>query len=419
MPYQAELNYLLNVLDKLHIQALRIRNDSLPGQQLDMGLRKTLKLEDEYDRLFQLPAHWVRANVIYKLTDPFSCNYIFMQIPASPEADTLLIGPYLTKEITREQLLEEAERYGVPARRVRQLETCYADIPVLRDESAMLAAAHVLCETLWGKGTIFSVIDERQSDILSTPSPLLKEENLSPDEIMLHMKAMENRYSYENKLMELVSQGQSHRAEMMMNNFSKLTIEQRTVDPVRNLKNYCIICNTLLRKAAEQGGVHPVYLDSTSSELARKVESLTAFDEGVSLMREMVRSYCWLVRQHSIHHYSPLVQKTIAYIEADLSGDLSLHALAILQNVSPGYLSTLFRKETGKTVTDFVTQRRMEHAAKLLRTTSLQIQTIAQHCGISDVNYFSKLFKRHYSMTPRQFREESRPPLPHQPYGSR
>ena len=73
---------------------------------------------------------------------------------------------------------------------------------------------------------------------------------------------------------------------------------------------------------------------------------------------------------------------------------------------SAGYLSTLFHKETGKTVTEYVTDVRMDTAANLLRHTQLQVQTVAQHCGIGDVNYFSKVFKRHFGLTPRQFREE-------------
>ena len=71
----------------------------------------------------------------------------------------------------------------------------------------------------------------------------------------------------------------------------------------------------------------------------------------------------------------------------------------------------LFRKETGQTVTEFVNERRMRTGAHLLRTTRLQVQTIAQHCGVSDVNYFSKLFKKQYGVTPKQFREEGESPL--------
>ena len=64
--------------------------------------------------------------------------------------------------------------------------------------------------------------------------------------------------------------------------------------------------------------------------------------------------------------------------------------------------------ESCVSVTEFVNEKRMELASRLLRTTQLQIQTIAQHCGMSDVNYFSKIFKKHYGVTPRQYREENK-----------
>jgi YesN/AraC family two-component response regulator len=110
--------------------------------------------------------------------------------------------------------------------------------------------------------------------------------------------------------------------------------------------------------------------------------------------------------------YSPLVQKVIAVIDTDLTCELNLHSLAALHNINPSYLSTLFRKETGKTLTEYITTARMDAAAKLLKTTSLQVQTVAQHCGISDVNYFSKLFRRHFGVAPKQFREQNYAFLP-------
>ncbi len=226
------------------------------------------------------------------------------------------------------------------------------------------------------------------------------------------MRALESRYAYENELMDLISLGLSRRAELMLRGFSQQAVEQRAADPVRNLKNYAIISNTLMRKAAERGGVHPVYLDRVSSSFARRVETITDFSDGASLMLDMVHSYCRLVRKHSANQYSPFIQKTTAYIDANLAGDLSLHTLASLQSLNASYLSALFHKETGKTLTDYVTARRMDAAGKLLRTTQLQVQTIAQHCGISDSNYFSKLFKKHYGITPLQFRERNLPSLP-------
>jgi len=166
--------------------------------------------------------------------------------------------------------------------------------------------------------------------------------------------------------------------------------------------------NTLLRKAAEQGGVHPVYLDKISSEFALQIEGISTITNIQNMMSEMFHAYCRLVKKHSLKNYSPAVGKIITIVEADLTANLSLNALAKTLNVSASYLSTLFKKETGKTLTDYVNGRRVEYAKKLLKTTTLQIQTIAGLCGIDDVHYFSKMFKNTVGLTPKAFREESK-----------
>ena len=75
-----------------------------------------------------------------------------------------------------------------------------------------------------------------------------------------------------------------------------------------------------------------------------------------------------------------------------------------MQNISPSYLSALFKQEVGKTLTEYVNSKRIERAMQLLETTRLQVQTIAQNCGILDVHYFSKIFKKTTGMTPKEYR---------------
>ena len=119
-------------------------------------------------------------------------------------------------------------------------------------------------------------------------------------------------------------------------------------------------------------------------------------------------AYCHLVRKHTTKQYAPLVKKVILLIDADISAELSLARIAEQLEVSPGYLSTLFRKETGKTLSAHIRSRRISHAAHLLSTTGLQVQTVAMHCGILDVQYFSKLFKRQVGKTPNEYRKAAR-----------
>ncbi len=118
------------------------------------------------------------------------------------------------------------------------------------------------------------------------------------------------------------------------------------------------------------------------------------------------KTYCKLVKDNKSAHYSPLVEKVIITIDSDLTADLTLSKLAEKCNVSSGYLSSVFKKETNQTLTNFVNHRRIAEAKKLLNSTNLQIQTIAQHCGILDVPYFSKLFKKYVGVSPKQYKEK-------------
>ena len=79
-------------------------------------------------------------------------------------------------------------------------------------------------------------------------------------------------------------------------------------------------------------------------------------------MTEMFKSYCRLVRHHSMKNYSLIVQRTIAIIDSDISANLTLSSLAREQNLSAGYLSAVFKQETGKTLTEYIRDKRIKHA---------------------------------------------------------
>lgn len=206
-------------------------------------------------------------------------------------------------------------------------------------------------------------------------------------------------------MIQAVIHGHGHKAEALLGSNSTNYLEQRVSDPLRNAKNYAIVLNTLLRKAVEVATVHPYQIDKISSDFARKIEQLPSVEGMHKLMREMTRKYSLLVKNHSMKKYSSLIQNAVKLIETDLTADLGLKSVAQMLNVNPSYLSNQFKKATDMTLTDYVNQKRVEYALLLLNTTSLQIQTIAQYCGIPDVNYFTKIFKKIIGKTPSEYRK--------------
>ncbi len=404
MFYEAELRFLRDTFKKCRVQTNIIDLAATLEERQDLILPVfSISRPDSRKPIGQILPE-VNSATVYRIADPFDCRYLYMRLPELPGDAILLIGPYLCTPPTQQQILENSEQLGVSPSLQKQLAEHYGSIPILSETSHLFLLVDTFAERLWGiNGYTVEDINQKALPIL----PPLHKNAPSPDEkdATWNIKNMEMRYSYENELMLAVTNGQTHKAETLLNSFSTFSFEQRLSDPVRNAKNYCIIMNTLLRKAAEQGGVHPVYLDSVSSAYASRIEQFNSLETIPALMAEMFRAYCRLVRNHSMKHYSPPVQKAITLIDSDLTAALSLRTLAQSLNISGSYLSTLFKKETGNTLTEYINERRIKHAIHLLNTTRLQIQTIAQHCGIMDVQYFSKVFKRITGMTPKAYRE--------------
>lgn len=148
-----------------------------------------------------------------------------------------------------------------------------------------------------------------------------------------------------------------------------------------------------------------MYIDQLSTTFMIRIENMSRSDNIFELWTEMIQKYCSLVNNHNTRSYSLPIKKVITRINLDITADLSLKTTASYLKMNASYLSNLFKKETGYTLTNYVNKKRIEHAAFLLSTTTLPVSTIAQQCGILDDNYFTKLFRRHYSTTPSQFRE--------------
>ena len=398
--YEKELRFVCDFLKKCHISARVISQDD---SFLEAGNISVFNMNKSLATINSITEK-VKDETVYYLNDLFFCKYLFFLLPHHSDNKLLLIGPYSTKEINEKQIIEWAERHGVDAKTQKQIKEFYTSLPILSEHGVVFTVIETFLNTIWQKEDFAS---EEINPFFSEDFIAKIEKTALTDEedAIIKMEAMEKRYKLENEMINAVINGQIHKTPLLFSSFSDAVFEKRVADQLRNLKNYAIIMNTLLRKAAEKGGVHPIYINSVSSNYAVKIEATSTNTALRNLMTEMFRDYCRLVRKHTMKNFSPPVQKTIVCIDNDLSADLSLNRLATLQNISPSYLSSIFKKETGVTVTEFVNNRRIKYAINLLENTKIQIQTVAQYSGIDDLNYFIRLFKKFTGMTPKQYRQ--------------
>lgn len=116
-----------------------------------------------------------------------------------------------------------------------------------------------------------------------------------------------------------------------------------------------------------------------------------------------------LVSQAALHGgHAPArdaLQRVMRHLREHLGEErLSLHDAAAAAMLSPNYLAHLLKKETGRTFTELVTERRLERAQELLLSSNARIGEIARQCGFGDAVYFARRFRLRHGMTPRQFR---------------
>lgn len=404
MHYRKELDFTRKVLKNMQLASHIISNNQIP-LNIDLGLRLYLGIEPDNQLILKELMTISESNTITVLTDEFMCNYIIAPLPDTAASQLLVCGPYITEEMTRQKLLENAEKQNISPHLFAQFSRYYGNVTRIPDSSILFALITALGEAIWGIDNFTLKKHSRQTNekdyIINTDSlNELKEESI------LTVNLIESRYEAERKMMEAVSKGQAHKIAHMLGHASEFVFEARTEDELRNAKNYMIIMNTLLRKAVQDGGVPPYFIDRISSEFAKKIEAASDEKDIGSLSAEMIERYNNLVKEHTLRNFSPSVQKAMAIVDCDLTADLSLKAVSEELGINESYFSSLFRKETTKTFTHFVNEKRIEHAKKLLTSTSLQIQTVAQHCGILDVNYFTKLFRKYTGTTPGKYRNK-------------
>lgn len=102
-----------------------------------------------------------------------------------------------------------------------------------------------------------------------------------------------------------------------------------------------------------------------------------------------------------------LLEQVRDYVDGNFQkSSLSTAELARRFGISSGYLSTIFSKTYEFSISKYITQKRMEYAARLLKETTSSLETIAELCGFNSFSYFMRVFKGYYGMTPARFRNE-------------
>ncbi len=142
----------------------------------------------------------------------------------------------------------------------------------------------------------------------------------------------------------------------------------------------------------------------TDDDIYQRIQQLDP-EEVTKWMTDVCLRMQTMVRDKRTDTTRSFVSRAIEYIYANYANeDVSVDSICSYLGVSAAYFSTVFKRETGKTFVNFLTDYRMERAVELLIGKNEKTYVIAREVGYSDPNYFSYVFKKQFGMSPSKYK---------------
>lgn len=109
------------------------------------------------------------------------------------------------------------------------------------------------------------------------------------------------------------------------------------------------------------------------------------------------------IGRHKCSANESLIKEIQNYIEAHIDEKISVHSLSESASISAGHLRKIFKQTTGEGIKEYIIGRKMNKAAIMLRKKKMIVKEVADQIGFTDQNYFSRVFKEHFGITPRDY----------------
>ena len=177
-------------------------------------------------------------------------------------------------------------------------------------------------------------------------------------------------------------------------------------DPVTHMK-YLFICNaTLMTRFAIEGGLDSETAYNTSDLYIYNMNKCRSVDEVLDLHFEMVSYFTKCMQNLKKENIISMhVLKCMDYIDRHLHERILLGQMAAYTGLNTSYLSALFKKETGLSLSGYILKRKLEVAENMLRNSAYSCSEISSFLAFNSQSHFTEAFRKKNGVTPKQFRD--------------
>jgi AraC-like DNA-binding protein len=334
-------------------------------------------------------------NEIYYITDALNTHTIFLKLGEQ----SVIIGPYVLNKWNENTSKKLLKKCGVPLDMLQNYKEYQYSLPLITQKYAEDIAQLLISNTIGGHvGNVIHI------DMVSQKAEELIKQT---PEICENFESVNRRYAFEAQFKNLIKQGDAVKAFQLLEDNHYLEAGLRFIsDSIYDKIAGVCVFRVLVRQAAIEEGLTPVFVDALSQEYAQQMHKATSEEQLKDLLRRYIIAFCYAIRKNQKNNYSVYVKRALQYIELQLNQQITMDDLCRLNNITKPYFSQLFHNETGKTVKQYIMISRCERAADLLENSNIPIQEISHFIGYDDTNYFSRVFKKVMNTTPQDYRKE-------------
>ena len=175
---------------------------------------------------------------------------------------------------------------------------------------------------------------------------------------------------------------------------------------LRNHKYHLVITVAFITRYCIEGGLEMETAYTLSDLYIQKIDACTNIEDLKKLHEDLTQDYVLRMQKcKNVRTYSKGVLCCIDYIHKNLHCKIQVEDLAEQVGLSKTYLSKLFHKETGKTIGQYVMEKRLDAAKNLLMCTDYSTSDIANYLNFSSESHFISCFKKSTGLTPKKFRQ--------------
>ncbi|MDO5291372.1 MAG: AraC family transcriptional regulator [bacterium] len=185
-----------------------------------------------------------------------------------------------------------------------------------------------------------------------------------------------------------------------LKNYGKLS-----KDPLRNLTYHFVVLAAMLTRFCIEGGMDYEVAYNLSDLYIQTVDGCSSIKEIQDLHQKMILDYT--TRMHLLfreNQYPKAIVLCLDYIGTHLHEKITVKELALYVKKNASYLSKLFKSETGSTISDYITNAKIQASKDRLLFTDQSFSSIASDFAFASQSHFTKVFHKLTGLTPLQYR---------------